>query len=134
MMTPATQKVWFITGCSSGIGRELALAALTRGDLVIATARNVRKLEELERLGASAIALDVTASDETITTIVAQAIEIHGRVDILVNNAGYTLEGAIEECRCVCVHQICSTGTNVTWTSSLICPPSNVWPSFIHFY
>ena len=57
-----TQLVWFVTGCSTGFGRELVLAALSRGDKVIATARNASKLELLKEAGADTMQLDVTAS------------------------------------------------------------------------
>lgn len=93
-----THKVWFITGCSSGIGRELALAALARGDKVIATARSAAKLEDLKARGALATVLDVTSPDEVVAKIVADAVAVYGRIDILVNNAGYSLVGSSEEC------------------------------------
>lgn len=94
-----TAKVWLITGCSSGLGRALALEALARGDKVIATARSVSKLEDLKALGAAVIALDVTSDDATLAKTIADAVQIYGRIDILVNNAGYALQGAVEECR-----------------------------------
>ncbi|KAL2069909.1 hypothetical protein VTL71DRAFT_14588 [Oculimacula yallundae] len=90
-------KVWLITGCSSGFGREIALQALARGDTVVATARSVSKLTHLSSLGATTLALDVTSSDTEISAVIASAIAKHGRIDILVNNAGVVLEGAIEE-------------------------------------
>ncbi|KAF1325837.1 Dehydrogenase, partial [Globisporangium splendens] len=96
--SPAMSKVWLITGCSSGLGRELALAALARGDRVIATARNVNKLDDLKQRGAAAVSLDVTSSDHVLKQIIADAVAIYGRIDILVNNAGYVLQGAVEEC------------------------------------
>ena len=54
--------VWFVTGCSTGFGRELVHAALSRGDKVIATARNASKLELLKDAGADTMQLDVTAT------------------------------------------------------------------------
>ena len=90
-------KTWLITGCSSGFGSEMVQQALARGDTVIATARNPAKLSHLAALGATTLALDVTASDETIEGVIASAIKKHGHIDILVNNAGAVLEGAIEE-------------------------------------
>ncbi len=42
-------RVWLITGCSTGFGRALAEAALAQGDRVIATARNVSKIQDLEQ-------------------------------------------------------------------------------------
>lgn len=101
-LAPAT-KVWLITGCSSGLGQALALAALARGDRVIVTARNVAKLADLEQRGAAAIALDVTSPDDVLAKTAADAVALYGRIDILVNNAGYALQGAVEECRCVCL-------------------------------
>lgn len=76
------------------------MAALARGDKVIATARRADKLEELKQRGALTIALDVTWTDEVVQKIVADAVSVFGTVDILVNNAGYSLLGAAEECRC----------------------------------
>jgi NAD(P)-dependent dehydrogenase (short-subunit alcohol dehydrogenase family) len=92
-------KVWFITGCSSGFGRELALAALEQGDLVIATARNVDALAELTKnwpQNCHAVALDLN-DRARILAAVEEAIRVFGRIDVLVNNAGYGLVGAIEE-------------------------------------
>ncbi|KAM5436356.1 hypothetical protein MferCBS31731_005847 [Microsporum ferrugineum] len=93
-------KVWLITGCSSGFGREIALAAARRGDTVVATARNISNIEDLEKLGLNIVAkrLDVLDSDEQLNATIADVIKSVGRIDILVNNAGYVLEGAIEEC------------------------------------
>jgi NAD(P)-dependent dehydrogenase (short-subunit alcohol dehydrogenase family) len=54
--------VWFVTGYSTGFGRELVHAALSRGDKVIATARNASKLELLKDAGADTMQLDVTAT------------------------------------------------------------------------
>ncbi|TMW67864.1 hypothetical protein Poli38472_007536 [Pythium oligandrum] len=97
-MAPSTDnKVWLITGCSSGFGRELAIAARKRGDYVIATARKVETLMGLQDLGCQAVALDVTADDATVNDAVSRANAFYGRIDILVNNAGYTANGAVEE-------------------------------------
>jgi len=90
-------QVWFITGCSSGFGSEIAKAALARGDKVVATARNVAKLEGLKAAGATTIALDITAGDAQVQKVVNEAIEAYGRIDIVVNNAAYGVMGAVEE-------------------------------------
>ncbi|KAL6080574.1 putative Short-chain oxidoreductase [Balamuthia mandrillaris] len=90
-------KVWLITGCSAGFGKEVALAALKRGDKVIATARNADKLAELRDAGAHALALDVTSPLPELQALADEAIKVYGQVDILVNNAGYLLAGAVEE-------------------------------------
>ncbi|KAI0651295.1 NAD-P-binding protein [Trametes meyenii] len=96
----SSQLVWLITGTSSGIGRELALAALKRGDKVIATGRkrSLGQVEELKAQGADVLELDVTASLEELKHVANKAVAIHGRVDVVVNNAGsFIAVGALEE-------------------------------------
>ncbi|KAF8148854.1 hypothetical protein B0H34DRAFT_735591 [Crassisporium funariophilum] len=95
----ASQLVWLITGTTSGLGRELALEALKRGEKVIATgrARSMAKLDDLKSRGADILELDVTSPLETLHAVAKKANAIHGRIDVLVNNAGYILVGAIEE-------------------------------------
>ena len=91
--------VWFITGCSTGFGRELAKALISRGRRTVVTARNpdsVRDLVEGHLDRAIALKLDVTRPDE-IAHAVRQAEERFGRIDVLVNNAGIGYFGAIEE-------------------------------------
>ncbi|KAH8177117.1 short chain dehydrogenase domain-containing protein [Sarocladium implicatum] len=89
--------VWLITGCSSGLGQALTIEALSRGEAVIATARNVKALASLAERGAATLALDVTSNQTTLNMTIEDAIAIHGRIDVLVNNAGYVLAGALEE-------------------------------------
>jgi NAD(P)-dependent dehydrogenase (short-subunit alcohol dehydrogenase family) len=90
-------RVWFITGASSGFGRELADAALERGDSVVATARHTESLAyAAEHERGHAIALDVTDATQR-EGAVAEALERFGRIDVLVNNAGRTQVGAVEE-------------------------------------
>ena len=83
---------FLIETCShrSGLGRDLALKALNRGEKVIATgrARSIEKLQDLKKKGADILELDVTASLDTLHKVAKEAIAIHGRVDVLVNNAG----------------------------------------------
>jgi NAD(P)-dependent dehydrogenase (short-subunit alcohol dehydrogenase family) len=91
--------VWFITGCSSGFGRELAKEVLSRGWRCVVTARDPSKVEDLAQgHGGNAIVakLDVTKRDE-IDAAVARAMDAFGRIDVLVNNAGYGYFSAIEE-------------------------------------
>jgi len=92
-------RVWFITGCSSGLGRLLAEEVLKAGDKVIATARNIGTIADLEKKypeTARALSLDVTHGEQ-IKAAVEQALDHFGHIDVLVNNAGYGLMGAIEE-------------------------------------
>ncbi|KAF5335532.1 hypothetical protein D9611_012146 [Ephemerocybe angulata] len=91
--------VWLITGTSAGLGKDLALAALARGDKVIATtrARSFPQLKDLEAAGAAVLELDVTAPLETLHEAAKKAVDIYGRIDVLVNNAGYICVGTLEE-------------------------------------
>ena len=93
------QPVWFITGCSSGFGREMAKDILSRGWRCVVTARDPSTVEDITQgHGASAIVakLDVTKRDE-IDAAVQRALDAFGRIDVLVNNAGYGYFSAIEE-------------------------------------
>ncbi|KAJ3033401.1 hypothetical protein HDV00_006367 [Rhizophlyctis rosea] len=96
-MSNSTENVWLITGTSSGFGRELTLQALSKGQKVIATARDISRLSNLVAKGAHALTLDVTSSPEAIQKVIDEAIGVYGRIDILVNNAGYLIAGAVEE-------------------------------------
>lgn len=98
-MTLPADPVWFITGCSTGFGRELAILVLGRGGRVVATARDAARVADLgegqgDRL--LALALDVT-DDAAIAAAVAAAEARFGRIDVLVNNAGYGYQSSIEE-------------------------------------
>ena len=90
---------WFITGCSTGIGREIARAALEAGHSVTVTARNASSVADFpEEFGDRAIALplDVTDRDQ-ITAAVTATEAAFGGIDVLVNNAGYGYMAAVEE-------------------------------------
>jgi NAD(P)-dependent dehydrogenase (short-subunit alcohol dehydrogenase family) len=92
-------KVWFITGSSRGLGREIVTAALDAGDRVAATARNPRQLDDLvERYGDRVLplALDV-ADDAAVRSAVKVAVDAFGRLDVVVNNAGYGDLAAVED-------------------------------------
>lgn len=91
------QLVWFITGTSSGLGEAVALSALARGDLVIATARgSVERLQKLEDAGATTMSLDVTADPTEIDKVMKEAINVHGRIDVVMPNAGCGSSGSLE--------------------------------------
>lgn len=92
-------KVWLITGCSTGFGRELATNALEAGHKVVVTARNLKDIEDIVSKFTDtsfAVNLDVT-KHEDIKSSVQQSMEKFGRIDVLVNNAGIGYFGAIEE-------------------------------------
>jgi NAD(P)-dependent dehydrogenase (short-subunit alcohol dehydrogenase family) len=89
--------VWFITGCSTGFGRELATQAIERGFRTVVTARKPETVENLAAKGeALLLKLDVTDQGEIKAAIKAAEKEFGG-IDVLVNNAGIGYFAAIEE-------------------------------------
>ncbi|KAF2241793.1 short-chain dehydrogenase [Trematosphaeria pertusa] len=84
--------VWFITGCSSGIGHALCAHLATHTTCrIVATARNPSSLSSLPSgPNILKLALDVT-SESSIQSALAATLHAFGRIDILVNNAGYGL-------------------------------------------
>ena len=96
---PTDTPVWFITGCSTGFGRELAKLVLARGWRAVVTAREKAKVEDLARdTGERALplSLDVVDDDEIVAGVTA-AERRFGRIDVLVNNAGYGYQSSVEE-------------------------------------
>jgi NAD(P)-dependent dehydrogenase (short-subunit alcohol dehydrogenase family) len=95
----STRRTWFITGTSSGVGHELALTALRRGDRVAATARNTGPLADLvSSFPDQVLAVELDVRDEKAAQLaVKRTMEAFGRIDVIVNNAGYGLFGAVEE-------------------------------------
>jgi NAD(P)-dependent dehydrogenase (short-subunit alcohol dehydrogenase family) len=89
--------VWFITGCSTGFGRELAKQAIEHGYRTVVTARDPSKLQGLGNTDkVLVLKLDVTQPDQIAAAI--QATEARfGGIDVLVNNAGIGYFAAIEE-------------------------------------
>jgi NAD(P)-dependent dehydrogenase (short-subunit alcohol dehydrogenase family) len=90
---------WFITGCSTGLGRALAEAVLAHGDNAVVTARDASKVQDLVDAHpdtAFALALDVTDAAQ-VTSAVREAEGRFGGIDVLVNNAGYGYRSAVEE-------------------------------------
>ena len=96
-----TSRVVLITGCSSGIGLETALAFARRGDATVASMRNLAKADALmsrakdEGLSIDLVQLDVV-DDASVAAAVADVEKRHGPIDVLVNNAGVGYDGAIE--------------------------------------
>ena len=90
---------WFITGCSTGIGREIARAALEAGHSVAVTARDASAVADFaEEFGERAITLPLDVTDRVQITVAAAATEeAFGVIDVLVNNAGYGYMAAVEE-------------------------------------
>ena len=96
---PATKPVWFITGCSTGFGRELSKILLSRGYRVVVTARDAAKVRDVvARYPETALALGLDVEKpEQIEIAAVAAHKKFGRIDVLVNNAGYGYLAAIEE-------------------------------------
>ena len=98
-MTQDTNPVWFITGCSTGFGLELARLVVARGWCAVVTARDRAKVADLAQRAEDrvlALSLDVTKPGQIADTVRA-AQETFGRIDVLVNNAGYGYQSSIEE-------------------------------------
>jgi NAD(P)-dependent dehydrogenase (short-subunit alcohol dehydrogenase family) len=85
-----------VTGASSGMGKEIALALLENGYAVYEAARRTDQMEKITQAGGRILHLDVT--DETsIRAAITRIEQESGGVDILINNAGYGSYGAVED-------------------------------------
>lgn len=92
-------KIWFITGISSGLGKALAQTVIENGDFVIGTFRNQSQADDFNnhhKDEAFALTLDITKPTE-IEKAVKLVTDKFGKIDVLVNNAGFGFAGAIEE-------------------------------------
>ncbi|MBR4738563.1 MAG: SDR family NAD(P)-dependent oxidoreductase [Bacteroidales bacterium] len=89
------QKVILITGASSGIGYDAALALAAKGHKVYAAARRVERMEPLRANGIIPIKMDVT-DEQSMVEGVNYILDKEGRIDVLINNAGYGYFGAVE--------------------------------------
>src|SRR5262245_51625682 len=98
-MNAKQSSVWFITGCSTGFGRELARAVVARGFRAVVTARDAKQVTDIvagHEDHALALRLDVTDPAQ-VAESVQRAEEHFGRIDVLVNNAGIGYFAAVEE-------------------------------------
>jgi NAD(P)-dependent dehydrogenase (short-subunit alcohol dehydrogenase family) len=99
LMQQENTPVWFITGCSTGLGRALADLIVQRGWRVAATARDKSAIAEIASAAPDRVltlSLDVT-NPADIDAGIAAAREKFGRIDVLVNNAGYGYQSTVEE-------------------------------------
>ncbi|CAN5667693.1 oxidoreductase [soil metagenome] len=93
------EKVWLITGCSTGFGRALAKQVLKLGYKAAVAARNTADISDIVAHypeTALAVKLDVTIDDDIVSAVNA-TVQNFGQIDVLVNNAGIGYFGAIEE-------------------------------------
>ena len=88
-------KVILLTGASSGIGYDTAVALAQQGHKVYAAARRVERMEPLRQYGIVPLKMDVT-DEESMKTGVKTLLDTEGRIDVLINNAGYGYFGAVE--------------------------------------
>ena len=95
----ASEKVWFITGCSTGFGRELARMVLKRGYSAVVTARDPARAEDIAKgYDERALVLELDVTDPVEVEAATKSAEKRfGRIDVLVNNAGIGYFGAVEE-------------------------------------
>ncbi len=105
------QRTWFITGVSSGFGRELTTQLLARGDRVVGTVRDTVKVADLREQYPEtfrAEELDVTDT-AAIRTVIERSFAQLGRIEVIISNAGYGLFGAAEELSDAQIEQIVAT-------------------------
>jgi NAD(P)-dependent dehydrogenase (short-subunit alcohol dehydrogenase family) len=93
------QRIWFITGVSSGFGRHLAEQLLQRGDKVIGTVRSASKVSDLAERYPEAFHVELLDLTDTpaIRKVVERSFARFRRIDVIISNAGYGLFGAAEE-------------------------------------
>lgn len=97
-MTIPASPVWFITGCSTGFGRDLARLVLDRGWRAVVTARGRERVADLVEGNDNALAVELEINDSAqIDAAVQAAMAKFGRIDVLVNNAGYGYQATAEE-------------------------------------
>jgi len=91
--------VWFITGCSTGLGRALAQAVLEHGHRAVVTARDPAQIQDIvAQYPKTSLAVQLDVADYSqIDRAISAAENAFGRIDVLVNNAGYGYLAAVEE-------------------------------------
>lgn len=89
------KQVILVTGASSGMGKDFALDLIKQGHIVYGAARRIDKMEDIQKAGGHALAMDITNESE-VEAVVKTIIEEQGHIDVLVNNAGYAVYGAVE--------------------------------------
>ncbi|GAC1384524.1 MAG: hypothetical protein NVSMB45_12590 [Ginsengibacter sp.] len=91
-------KIIFITGVSSGFGKDLLVEASKTGHTVIGTVRNEEQVTEINNIHPEktfGFVMDVN-NHEKVKEVIDQVINKFGKIDVVINNAGYGLLGAVE--------------------------------------
>ena len=121
----STNAVWFITGCSTGFGRELARRVLERGHRVVVTARNPDALAGLiagHEDRALVHRLDVTDRAQ-VAAAVAAAEQRFGGIDVLVNNAGIGYFASVEESEEAAIRRMFEVNVfGLAWMTQAVLP------------
>jgi NAD(P)-dependent dehydrogenase (short-subunit alcohol dehydrogenase family) len=114
------QRVWLITGISSGFGRHLAEQLLDRGDYVVGTVRKPESVADLHDKFPDLLRVEVLDVRDTdaLRSVVERTVADLGRVDVVINNAGYGVFGAAEELTDAQIDAILAT--NLTASIQLI--------------
>lgn len=93
-----TQKVWFVTGASKGLGLTLVKKLLSEGYSVAATSRNLNALTKEVGQTENFLPLEVDlVNEQSVAKAVAETVQTFGAVHVVVNNAGYGQIGTLEE-------------------------------------
>ncbi|WP_137932277.1 oxidoreductase [Mesorhizobium comanense] len=90
------RKTALVTGASSGMGKDIAKRLIQDGYQVYVAARRIDRMEDLARLGARPLRMDISRNEEIEAAVAAILAEVGG-VDVLVNNAGFGLYGPVED-------------------------------------
>ncbi|TGD79815.1 SDR family NAD(P)-dependent oxidoreductase [Hymenobacter wooponensis] len=94
-----SNKIWFVTGASKGLGLTLVLKLLAQGYAVAATSRNLAELQQaVPHNNGRFLPLHMDlSSEESVRQAIATTVSTLGGLDVVVNNAGYGLVGGLEE-------------------------------------
>src|SRR5689334_25388977 len=105
------QRTWFITGVSSGFGRELTEQLLARGDRVVGTVRDISKVADLRQQYPETFRVEILDVTDmaAVRDVVERSFGELGRMDVIISNAGYGLFGAAEELSDKQVEQLVAT-------------------------
>src|SRR4051812_42145079 len=95
-----TEKIWYVTGASQGLGLSLVKKLLNKGYRVAATSRNAQSLKDAVGINDTGLFLPIGVDLNKPTSImesIERTLARFGRIDVVVNNAGYGMTGTLEE-------------------------------------